>query len=237
MRRTRTSRKAGSPQRVGEKSSMTPSLSRDGVPSNERAAHSMSSKRGRVLVLRTLTSVVIVVLFIASWLSAKSSQPLISLTCGAIGSLVIISLAAWSLVEGLFATVTVHGNSMEPTFHDLDRVMVRRWFRLRIGQVVVVEQPADGAAWPLAPIAASAGSRELTDRRWMIKRIAALPGDPLPDGFGSEFIDLSKERVPAGRVVLLGDNSAASLDSRQLGYFPVERVLGVVLHSRQPELE
>jgi signal peptidase I len=35
--------------------------------------------------------------------------------------------------------------------------------------------------------------------------------------------------VPAGQLVLLGDNRAASTDSRHWGYAPVDRVLGVVV--------
>jgi type IV secretory pathway protease TraF len=38
----------------------------------------------------------------------------------------------------------------------------------------------------------------------------------------------SDDRVPSGGLVLFGDNNH-SVDSRALGYFPGERVLGVVL--------
>ncbi|MER7210835.1 S26 family signal peptidase [Streptosporangium sp. NPDC000239] len=35
--------------------------------------------------------------------------------------------------------------------------------------------------------------------------------------------------MPPGRPVLLGDNQEAGYDSRHVGCFPAERVLGVVL--------
>jgi signal peptidase I len=35
--------------------------------------------------------------------------------------------------------------------------------------------------------------------------------------------------VPAGKLVVLGDNTARSLDSREIGYIPAERLLGVML--------
>ncbi|MFD6021750.1 S26 family signal peptidase [Streptomyces sp. NPDC060286] len=35
--------------------------------------------------------------------------------------------------------------------------------------------------------------------------------------------------MPPGAVVLLGDNPENGFDSRLVGYFPVERVLGTVL--------
>jgi type IV secretory pathway protease TraF len=53
----------------------------------------------------------------------------------------------------------------------------------------------------------------------IIKRAVAVPGDPAPDGRGE---------VPPGMYVLLGDNSAASFDSRHFGYLPARHILGVV---------
>jgi hypothetical protein len=38
--------------------------------------------------------------------------------------------------------------------------------------------------------------------------------------------------VPPDRLVLLSDNADFSIDSRAVGYFPVTRVLGPVLHHR-----
>lgn len=61
-------------------------------------------------------------------------------------------------------------------------------------------------------------------REWMIKR-AAIPGDPLPAGLPAMLA--GDAQVPAGKLVVLGDNSKSSIDSRSLGYVPGDRLLGV----------
>jgi signal peptidase I len=55
---------------------------------------------------------------------------------------------------------------------------------------------------------------------WLVKRLAAGPGEPAPD---------DDRVVPADRMVLLGDNPAHSTDSRQVGYFAASDLLGVVV--------
>lgn len=113
--------------------------------------------------------------------------------------------AAWWVVTRLRIAV-VNGPSMAPTLHNNDRVLVRRarCSALRRGDVVMVAVPA----------------RKGTG--WIIKRVAALPGDPAPEG-------LAGPHVPAGMLVLLGDNPAQSIDSRDFGYVPADRLFGVVL--------
>jgi signal peptidase I len=64
----------------------------------------------------------------------------------------------------------------------------------------------------------------------MVKRVAAVPGDARPAFLPARAAG-SGAFVPAGQLVVLGDNPGRSLDSRQLGYVPADRVLGVVLRS------
>jgi signal peptidase I len=111
--------------------------------------------------------------------------------------------------------VTVQGLSMTPTHRDGDRLLVRRRQpgSLRPGQAVVVD---------LVP-----HSNDVSGRvRRIIKRVAAVPGDPVPDG-----VDWVGALVPPGKLVLLGDNSARSTDSRQFGFVDARRVVGVVVWS------
>ena len=124
------------------------------------------------------------------------------------------ALLAWWRRE--LVAVTVRGASMEPAYRDGDRVLVRRGGGV-VGDVVVVEQPSVDGTWDTSPLTPRG-------RRWMIKRLAAVAGDAVPLGVPGGTV------VPAGKVVVLGDNRAASLDSRLLGCFPADRVLGVVLH-------
>lgn len=134
--------------------------------------------------------------------------------------------AGSALLRRRLVAVTVRGTSMLPAYVDGDRVLVRRGTRLTVGRVVVVERPVHG--WRLPPLAANASAADIANRHWMIKRVAAVPGDPLPDGLPRPSGEDRSARVPPGRLVLLGDNPDASVDSRQLGAFPVVRVLGTV---------
>jgi hypothetical protein len=73
----------------------------------------------------------------------------------------------------------------------------------------------------------------------MIKRVAALPGDPLPPTVAAPLCAEPAATVPAGFLILLGDNAAESIDSRTMGLVPTDRVLGVLLcyfgkRARQP---
>jgi len=115
-----------------------------------------------------------------------------------------LALAAmvWAIANLRIAVVT--GPSMYPTLRHHDRVLVRRTRRPRRGDIVLVRMPAPAGA------------------HWIVKRVAALPGDPAP-------AHLSGPRVPAGMLVLLGDNAQASADSRDFGYVPAERLFGIIV--------
>jgi signal peptidase I len=146
-------------------------------------------------------------------------------------TLVFAALVAALAVVARVATrrlviVTVDGPSMEPAMSAGDRLVARRvpGGDLRVGQVAVTERPrnADGWQWP---------ARDPTRRgrhRWMIKRIAAVPGDPVPSDVLDAIGSPPGTTVPAGMLVLLGDNRADSLDSRVFGFVPADRVLGVI---------
>jgi signal peptidase I len=136
-----------------------------------------------------------------------------------------VTVAARALRRRI-AVVTVCGPSMQPALKPGDRVLIRRasFGQLRAGQVVVIEKPRRDQAvpsrlprWPPAR------------RGWMIKRVAALPGEPPPAAVTNAVARIAEPVVPAGKLVVLGDNPARSLDSRHFGYIPAERVLGVVI--------
>ena len=123
------------------------------------------------------------------------------------------------------AVVTVDGDSMWPAFAPGDRVLVRRTGanRLRPGQVIVIERPGEDGEW------SSPQRGPIGRRRWVIKRVAAVPGDPRPKAWLPATRQPTEAHVPTGKLVLLGDNPDWSNDSRQMGYFPAEQLLGVVV--------
>jgi signal peptidase I len=132
-----------------------------------------------------------------------------------------------------FVLVTVDGDSMWPTLKPGDRVLVRRvrLGQLRAGQLVVIEPPGPDGQWS-TPEGGPVGSR-----RWIIKRVAAGPGDPRPEDCLPDPVGIPEPQVPAGQLVVIGDNPSWSQDSRQWGYFPGDRLLGVVvrrIHASAP---
>ncbi len=128
-------------------------------------------------------------------------------------------LVAWARRGFLYSTV--EGCSMEPTLYAGDRLLVRRVAagRLRVGDLVVCPVRLPGGAVFLPPPGES-------DPRLWVKRLAALPGDPMPPGMVAAGYGGT---VPPGVAVLLGDNPAASTDSRAVGPVPLDRVLGRVV--------
>ncbi len=143
-----------------------------------------------------------------------------------IATLVTVLAAFAAGVAGLrrrVVIVTVFGPSMQPALRAGDRVLVRRTRAsgLRAGQIVVMERPWIDGRWGTVPVGWPTSNRE-----WLIKRLAAVPGDRCPDGVAQTAAGLT---VPADHFVVLGDNAASSLDSPSFGYIPAERLLGVML--------
>ncbi|MFE3445686.1 S26 family signal peptidase [Nocardia sp. NPDC059180] len=131
----------------------------------------------------------------------------------------IISLFAVAALAGVavaarraLVLVSVIGMSMEPTLRDGDRILVRRRqpADLRCGHIVVLRAPdaAQGADWECLG--------------WHIKRVAGLPGDPMPTGVPAAD---GTGVVPADSVVVLGDNPFGG-DSRNWGPYPMDGLVG-----------
>ncbi|WP_433371892.1 S26 family signal peptidase [Streptosporangium sp. CA-115845] len=138
---------------------------------------------------------------------------------------------AVTAVAGLVAArrryliVTVNGASMHPTFLDGDRVLVRTGGARtpRRGDVVVLWTPPSEAGWDAPPPSAGPVRNSRS-----IKRVVAVPGDPLPRAAEEACGRPAGTPVPTGRLVVFGD-ARHSYDSRSWGFLPVERLVGVVV--------
>lgn len=143
---------------------------------------------------------------------------------GLIGGISVAAVAVGGLALWLrrrYVVVTVQGHSMQPSLRPGERVLVRRCglVEVRRGDIVVLEPPT-----PLPYAGRLPPTGRLRGRRWNVKRVTALPGDPVPAGVAGD----GELVVPQGALVVLGDNRAASADSRQYGFFSGERLLGTV---------
>ncbi len=128
------------------------------------------------------------------------------------GVAVAVVVAAVVLARRRLVTVTVEGFSMYPALRPGDVLLVAVRARPRPGGVAVVRRghPVHGWRSPAAP----GGSR------WLVKRVAAVAGDPVP-----AWAPVPDAVVPAGALLVLGDNPR-SADSKQWGYCPAGAVLG-----------
>ncbi|MYS87531.1 S26 family signal peptidase [Streptomyces sp. SID5474] len=135
---------------------------------------------------------------------------------------------------------------MEPTLFPGDRLLVRRTGRVRAGQVVVVRVPHPPVVAGLPPglresdpatLAAIPERIDLAPApqgRLMVKRAVAVAGDPVPVEQFPVLRDAAGEAVPAGALVVLGDNAASSWDSRAYGFVHRDQVVGVAVRRIAP---
>lgn len=138
---------------------------------------------------------------------------------------VLLGVACLVWARRRYLVTTVDGTSMEPALRPGDRVLVRRTTRAGVGQVVVLTYPRlPGTRTPTA------------GRGFLIKRAVAVPGDRVPARW--EYPDLgglAGTVVPAGHLVVLGDNRATSWDSRHYGLVRRDQLIGVLVrHLRRP---
>jgi signal peptidase I len=159
----------------------------------------------------------------------------------AIAALLLCAGCAAALARRRFVVVTVRGESMLPTFADGQRVLVRRCAVAAVapGDVVVFADPRDAdrdrleaererlvaAGVPALPPPPWRGSE------WLVKRAVAVPGDPVPRAAVPALAAVDHDVVPAGALVVLGDNAARSDDSRRYGYVAADRLIGTVLRT------
>lgn len=134
-----------------------------------------------------------------------------------------LAMAATGLRRRLIV-VTVVGTSMEPGYRHGERLLTRRVRPDEIarGQVVVLTASAMPGLTSSLEAAASC---------FLIKRVAAVGGDEVPACVAAARRELVGAVVPAGHLVVLGDNLADSHDSRHEGILRADHVRAVAVRS------
>jgi signal peptidase I len=117
-------------------------------------------------------------------------------------------LGATGWMVGRCGRVEVVGVSMAPTLLDGDRLVVVPVGRLRLGDLVVLPDPR-------------------TRSRPLVKRLAAVPNGRVVVG------DVVLE-AGMDEVIVLGDNPAASTDSRTIGPVAVSSIVGRAAYRYHP---
>lgn len=152
---------------------------------------------------------------------------------------IVVALVIFLLVRHfLFAAVSVEGDSMVPTLHDNDRLILNKVAAIDRFDIVVFNAPDDPG-------------------KQYIKRVIGLPGDTVEvrddvlfvngeevpeeylqtdyftldesDNFTNDFnlaILTGIEKVPEGHYFLLGDNRINSKDSRFFGFVEESAIIG-----------
>jgi signal peptidase I len=151
----------------------------------------------------------------------------------------------------LFQPVRVEGQSMQPTLQDRDFVILSRIGKtlnwdLEYGDIVVIDRRTERKRTILDDIQDLALFNRMESRHLLIKRVIGLPGDTLEireDGvyrngdlleepyllennmYGSE----QRFLVPEDHVFVLGDNRNNSMDSRVIGFIPMDNIKGTMV--------
>ena len=145
-------------------------------------------------------------------------------------AVLLVVLLCWYVSKYHYQLMLVDGQSMEPTFRDKSVVLLdKHASERRTGDVVYCRCESVG--------------------RYIVKRIAAVPGDsikaqdgilyinglpsvPLPqEELRAEYISDDDTLIPDGMYLLLGVNTEESVDSRYelVGLMPEEGILAKVI--------
>jgi len=128
-----------------------------------------------------------------------------------------------------FFIIDVVGASMEPTLKAGQRALAVRCTAasLRRGTLVILQHPAHFAEPARQTLRRRTPPGSRPEPRWLVKRVAAIPGDTVLVGPASGG-PVRSYIVPPAHIVILGEVKE-SWDSRQLGFVGGEHVLGRVV--------
>lgn len=154
--------------------------------------------------------------------------------------ILLTALIVLAVRQFLFEPVSVHGQSMMPTFEEDDKVLLMKISSIDNFDLIVFKAP---------------------DNKNFIKRVIGIPGDRLKmeedqlylngkqmeepylqenrewaeqQGYPQLTTEFGEFTVPTGYYFVLGDNRLNSVDSRTIGFIQGDAVLGEVKYRIAP---
>lgn len=152
---------------------------------------------------------------------------------------VIAALIVFSLIRTfLFAPVSVEGDSMVPTLHDDDRLILNKVASIDRFDIVVFNAPDDPGKQYIKRVIGMPGDTvevqddvllvngEVVPEEYLQPELFDLEGtSSFTDDFNLAILTGITE-VPEGQYFLLGDNRQNSKDSRYFGFVNEENIIG-----------
>ena len=156
---------------------------------------------------------------------------------------ILIAITVALIIMFFIRPVVVHKQSMEPTFHSGDYIFIsRQSYKMygspELGDVVVFR---------------TGRFDEKGNEQYYIKRVIGVPGDSVEIIEGRVFVNdkvldeeylsdqfssgnMNKVNIPEGKIFVMGDNRAHSLDSRssEVGLVDISAVMGKVVFRGYP---
>lgn len=160
-----------------------------------------------------------------------------------VAEIVGVLLLAWLIVQFCFQTVTVRGESMEPTYRDGENVLVNKLeYRLsepkRMDAVVLELENGSTTHYTVKRVIACPGeSIQILDGKILIN------GEETDCGFGEEILSAGlaayEITLEEGEYFVMGDNCNNSEDSRvaNIGNIKREQIVGKVIGKGHRENE
>lgn len=136
----------------------------------------------------------------------------------------------------------VHSVSMNPTLVEHDYLILRNTHRVERGDIVSFKTDIEYTDAELQQFNFIQRLRQGKTKN-LIKRVIALPGDGLMIRGGRVYVngeelkedyingeytagDIDIDRIPEGKIFVMGDNRDNSLDSRSFGFVDMEMIQG-----------